>query len=53
VTESLHESISKVISETESAAAEARGYQTVERWRAQLLSDRRRRAAGRGDRRRK
>jgi hypothetical protein len=38
VTESLHESISKVISETESAAAEARGYQTVERWRTQLLT---------------
>src|SRR6202161_995482 len=38
VTESLHESISKVISETESAAAEARGHQTVERWRAQLLT---------------
>jgi hypothetical protein len=38
VTESLHESISKVISEAESAAAEARGYQTVERWRTQLLT---------------
>jgi hypothetical protein len=34
----LHDSISQVISETESAAAEARDYQTVERWRNRLLT---------------
>jgi len=38
VTEGLHDSISKVISETESASAEARGYQTPERWRKALLT---------------
>jgi hypothetical protein len=38
VTESMHHSISQVISETESAAAEAREYHTVERWRKHLLT---------------
>jgi hypothetical protein len=36
VTEAFHDAVSRVISETESAAVEAREYQTVERWRKQL-----------------
>jgi hypothetical protein len=36
VTENLHDSVSRVINETDSVAAEARGYQTVERWHQQL-----------------
>jgi hypothetical protein len=38
VIEILHDSVSKVINETESAAVEARHYQTAERWRKQLLT---------------
>lgn len=36
VTDNLHDSVSRVLNETDSVAAEARGYQTVERWRQQL-----------------
>lgn len=38
LTGSLHDTISQVISETDSAAAEACGYQTIEAWRKQLLT---------------
>jgi hypothetical protein len=36
MTEILHDSVSRVISETESAAAEAREYKTVEQWHKRL-----------------